>query len=112
MKAITLCRDKNPIYLSANIETQRESCRKFAKENDIEIVDEYAGQTWDANDASQYFSDILSEIKAVVKSGEIDALLVYSFYCIGRQDIETPIAIQALLKMGIEVLSVMEGSFT
>ena len=111
MKTIALYRDKNPIYLNADIETQKKSCREFAKAHNIEFVHEYVGKAWDIDDAAQYSADALAEIKEIAKSGKVDTLLVYSFYCIGREDVETPVAIQALLKMGIQVLSVMEGSF-
>ena len=111
MKTVALYREKNPINLNAGIEIQKKSCREFAKERNFAIAHEYVGTSLATEYISQYDADVLSEIRDAAKSGDMDVLLIYSFYCIGREDVETPIAIQALLKMGVQVLSVMEGSF-
>ena len=111
MKTVALYREKDPVNLNAGIELQKKSCREFAKERNLEIIHEYVDTSWNAEDTSLHDADVLSEIRGAAKARDMDVLLVYSFYCIGREDVETPVAIQALLKIGVQVLSVMEGSF-
>jgi len=110
-KAIILLREKEHSFLNATVSEQETKCKDYAKANNWEVAQEYIGTPWNKEDTLSLASDPIMHIKEAAEKGEIDTLLVYSFYCIGRQDIETPIAIQALLKMGVKVQSVTEGSF-
>ena len=111
MKAITLYRDKNPSNLNVNVEMQRKACLEYAKKQNLEVIEECVGVGFGVDSDANHYSDAIANIKDAAETGAMEVLLVYSFYCIGREDMETPVAIQALLKKGVQVISVMEGSF-
>jgi len=91
---------KNPKFLNVNTRKQKMECENNAKTTGIEIIKEYVGIPWNEDDPIKLATDPLSSIKETAEKGEVDTLLFYSFYCIGRQqDIETPIAIQAFVKV-------------
>jgi len=110
-RTIILYREKDSYLLNADINVQKQQCKDFAQAKKLEVTQEYVGIPWNEEDTSLLALDSIADIKIAAEKGEFDRLLVYSFYCIGRQDIETPVAIQGLLKRGIQVESVLEGSF-
>lgn len=110
-KIIALYRAKDPKFMKTDVERQKAECMKFAQEKALTIAEEYIGKPWDTADSFDLAFDAICEIKDLAENGEIDKLIVYSFYCIGRQDVETPLAIQALLRMGVKITSILEGDF-
>ncbi len=89
------------------IELQQESCQNYAKQKGWKIEKEYVAE----ENVSGTFQDPLVQIKKSVESGEVDAVLVYSYFCISGNYMEAPMVLKWLLCNGVELWGSMEDVF-
>lgn len=106
-KIVILYREKEGFILDADIDKQKQLCRAYAEKNRLDIHSEYTA------DSTDMFStkDPLYQIRELAEKGEIQTILVYSYYCIGRHEVETPLVMKWFLNNDIKIYSVLEGSF-
>lgn len=88
---------------------QRKSCRDFAERMGWTIVREEQENGISGLNLSVSHQDKLVLIKKAAEKKEFDILLVFMYDRIGRQEEETPFAVQWFTQHGIQVWSVMEG---
>lgn len=92
---------------SITVELQEKSCRDFANKKGWQIKNEYIA----ADGVSRTLDDPLVEIKKAIEAGEVDVILVYSYFCISGDHMELPLVIKWLLCNDVEIWSVVEGKF-
>ena len=90
-----------------SIELQRKSCREYAEQKVWTVEQEYIAH----ENVSGTIDDPLLMIKQSIKNGEIDTVLVYSYFCISGSQMEIPMVIKWLINNNVKFHSVCEGSF-
>ena len=80
---------------------------KSYSEKQVGIGQEYAIDT----DIQAYGDNPLCKVKELAEKDEFDILLVYSYACLGRDGLETPLAIEWFLNNGTKIWSVLVGDF-
>ena len=93
----------------ADIPMQRKACREFADKMGWVIVREEQETGVSGYKVSADDRDKLQLIKAHVRQGKFDILLVFMFDRLGRKSDETPFVVEWFVKNNIRVWSVNEG---
>ncbi|MHB1393412.1 MAG: recombinase family protein [Clostridia bacterium] len=92
-----------------DIPMQRIDCRKFAEQQNWNIIKEFSEKGVSGFKVSSEDRDAIQQIKTDAILGKFDVLLVFMFDRLGRRDDETPFVVEWFVRNGIEVWSAKEG---
>jgi len=92
-----------------DIPMQKEACQKFAREQGWQIEKEFLEKGISGFKVSADDRDQIQELLKAAEKKEFDILLLYKLDRLGRIESETPLVLQAFLKLGVEVWSTVEG---
>ena len=92
-----------------DIPMQRIDCRKFAEQQNWNIIKEFSEKGVSGFKVSSEDRDVIQQIKNDAILSKFDVLLVFMFDRLGRRDDETPFVVEWFVRNGIEVWSTKEG---
>ena len=92
-----------------DIPMQKEACHKYAESQGWMIEKEFFEKGVSGFKVSADDRDEVQELLAAAQRKEFEILLIYKLDRLGRIESETPLVLQAFIKLGIEVWSTVEG---
>ena len=104
MKAVIYARHNTPENEEDSFQSQLEDCRKYAKEHEIEVVDEYIDGTFGCLERGERRE--LAQLLEDSEERTFDLVLVAEMSCLSRCYFEMISCLQRLQKNGVTVKSV------
>jgi len=92
-----------------DIPMQREACHQYADAQGWQIGKEFLEKGVSGFKVSAGDRDQIQELLKAAENKEFEVLLVYKLDRLGRIEFETPLVLQAFIKLGVEVWSTIEG---
>ena len=99
----------NGQVIKDDIPMQKEACRNYAESQGWTIEKEFLEKGVSGFKVSADDRDEVQELLAAAQRKEFEILLIYKLDRLGRIESETPLVLQAFIKLGIEVWSTVEG---